>query len=211
MRISSPSPATSSTGPWASACCTEDVRFWKRCRRFCTGGEMIESVTREGAVYAEVPHKFEAGTVNAAGAAGLHAAIDYVGARRLRRPSHARELALSPPTRFARMLRAASSVSHPRRRDKAEEHNGILTFVVDGVHPHDVSELLAADGVAVRAGHHCAAAAPDRILRLSRHGAREPSHSIMTTPDVDRLCRKPFDRQGAHGLWTTKSFLQRDP
>ena len=55
---------------------------------------MIESVTREGAVFAELPHKFEAGTVNAAGAAGLHAAIDYVEPRRLRRRSTARELAL---------------------------------------------------------------------------------------------------------------------
>ena len=55
----------------------------KKCRRSCTGGEMIESVTRDGAVYAELPHKFEAGTVNAAGAVGLRAAIDYVEPHRL--------------------------------------------------------------------------------------------------------------------------------
>ena len=119
---------------------------------FLTGGEMIESVTREGAVFAELPHKFEAGTVNAAGAAGLHAAIDYV--ERVGFDTiHARELAVTADA-LARMR----ALPHVRilGSDKAEEHNGILTFVVDNVHPHDVSELLAADGVAVRAGHHCA-------------------------------------------------------
>ena len=119
---------------------------------FLTGGEMIESVTREGAVFAEAPHKFEAGTVNAAGAAGLHAAIDYV--ERVGFDTiHARELAVTADA-LARMR----ALPHVRilGSDKAEEHNGILTFVVDNVHPHDVSELLAADGVAVRAGHHCA-------------------------------------------------------
>ena len=119
---------------------------------FLTGGEMIDSVTRDGAVYAELPHKFEAGTVNAAGAAGLHAAIDYV--ERVGFDTiHARELAVTADA-LARMR----ALPHVRilGSDKAEEHNGILTFVVDNVHPHDVSELLAADGVAVRAGHHCA-------------------------------------------------------
>ena len=119
---------------------------------FLTGGEMIDSVTREGAVFAEVPHKFEAGTVNAAGAAGLHAAIDYVESVGFD-AIHARELALTADA-FARM--SALPHVHILGSDKPEEHNGILTFTVDNVHPHDVSELLAADGVAVRAGHHCA-------------------------------------------------------
>ena len=103
-------------------------------------------------MFAEAPHKFEAGTVNAAGAAGLHAAIDYV--ERVGFDTiHARELAVTADA-LARMR----ALPHVRilGSDKAEEHNGILTFVVDNVHPHDVSELLAADGVAVRAGHHCA-------------------------------------------------------
>ena len=119
---------------------------------FLTGGEMIDSVTREGAVFAEVPHKFEAGTVNAAGAAGLHAAIDYVESVGFD-AIHARERALTADA-FARM--SALPHVHILGSDKPEEHNGILTFTVDNVHPHDVSELLAADGVAVRAGHHCA-------------------------------------------------------
>lgn len=119
---------------------------------FMSGGEMIESVTREGAVYAELPHKFEAGTVNAAGAAGLQAAIEYinkVGFDVMQR----REAELT-----ARCLAAVKAIPHINvlGSDKPEEHIGIVNFTVDGVHPHDVSEILASDGVDVRAGHHCA-------------------------------------------------------
>ena len=119
---------------------------------FLTGGEMIESVTRDGAVFAELPHKFEAGTVNAAGAAGLDKAIRYVeeiGFDTI----HERELAVSSYA-FERMKEMDSV--HIVGSERAEEHNGILTFTVDGVHPHDISEIFASDGVAVRAGHHCA-------------------------------------------------------
>ena len=148
---------------------------------FLLGGEMIESVTREGAVFAEAPHKFEAGTVNAAGAAGLHAAIDYVE-RVSFDTIHARELAVTADA-LARMR----ALPHVRilGSDKAEEHNGILTFVVDNVHPHDVSELLAADGVAVRAGHHCT----EPLHRfLGYHATVRASFAFYNDKtDVDRL------------------------
>ena len=119
---------------------------------FLTGGEMIESVSRTSAVYAELPHKFEAGTVNAAGAVGLKAAIDYVNGIGFEE-IHGRELEVSEYA-FEKM----KEMPHINilGSEKAEEHNGILTFTVDDVHPHDVSEILAADGIAVRAGHHCA-------------------------------------------------------
>ena len=119
---------------------------------FLTGGEMIESVSRTSAVYAELPHKFEAGTVNAAGAVGLKAAIDYVNGIGFEE-IHGRELEVSEYA-FEKM----KEMPHINilGSEKAEEHNGILTFTVDNVHPHDVSEILAADGIAVRAGHHCA-------------------------------------------------------
>ena len=119
---------------------------------FLTGGEMIESVSREGAVFAELPHKFEAGTVNAAGAAGLHAAINYVQSVGFD-AMHRQELALT-----ARTLAGMADMPHIHviGSDRPEEHNGIVTFTVEGVHPHDVSEILACDGVDVRAGHHCA-------------------------------------------------------
>lgn len=119
---------------------------------FLTGGEMIESVSRTSAVYAELPHKFEAGTVNAAGAVGLKAAIDYVNGIGFEE-IHKRELEVSSYA-FEKM----KEIAHINilGSELAEEHNGILTFTVDNVHPHDVSEILAADGIAVRAGHHCA-------------------------------------------------------
>ena len=119
---------------------------------FLTGGEMIESVTLNGFMTAELPHKFEAGTVNAAGAVGLEAAIRYI--ERLGFEAiEARENAL---TRLAfNGLRAIPHVKILGSEDP-DDHHGILSFVIEGVHPHDVSAILNADGVAVRAGHHCA-------------------------------------------------------
>lgn len=119
---------------------------------FLTGGEMIESVTRTGAVFAPVPQKFEAGTVNAAGAWGLKAAVGYlesVGFEAVRN----QELSLT-----AVALEGLQRIPHVHvlGSERPEEHCGILTFTVDGVHPHDVSAILDAGGIAVRAGHHCA-------------------------------------------------------
>ena len=119
---------------------------------FLTGGEMIESVSREGAKYAELPHKFEAGTVNAAGAVGLHAAIDYVQKIGF---AAMQEQELKVTKRALDGLRELPHV-HVLGSDLPEEHTGILTFMIDEVHPHDVSEILIADGICVRAGHHCA-------------------------------------------------------
>ena len=119
---------------------------------FLTGGEMIESVTREGAVFAELPHKFEAGTVNAADAVGLQAAIKYVKSVGFEQ-MHRQEVALT--RRAMDGIRGIPSV-HVLGSENPEEHCGIITFTVDGVHPHDISEILASDGVAIRAGHHCA-------------------------------------------------------
>ena len=119
---------------------------------FLTGGEMIESVTREGVVFAELPHKFEAGTVNAADAVGLHAAIDYVGNIGFAQ-MHEREVALT--RRAMDAMRELPHV-HVLGAEDPEEHCGIITFTVDGVHPHDISEIMASDGVNIRAGHHCA-------------------------------------------------------
>ncbi len=119
---------------------------------FLSGGEMIESVTRDSAKYAELPHKFEAGTVNAAGAVGLHAAIRYVQSIGFD-VMQERELAVT--RRAFEGLKEIPHV-HVLGSDKAEEHTGILTFTIDDIHPHDVSEILIADGICVRAGHHCA-------------------------------------------------------
>lgn len=118
---------------------------------FLSGGEMIDSVTRTSAVYAELPHKFEAGTVNAAGAAGLKAAIDYIEKVGFDYIGE-REIALT-----SRAIEKMRKIPHVNiiGSENADEHTGIVTFTIDNVHPHDISEILAADGIAVRAGHHC--------------------------------------------------------
>ena len=148
---------------------------------FLTGGEMIESVTREGAVFAELPHKFEAGTVNAADAVGLHAAIDYVKSIGFT-AIHQQEVAL---TRRAMDAIGEMPHVHVLGSEKPEEHCGIITFTVDGVHPHDISEILASDGVAIRAGHHCA----QPLLAYLKHPstARASLAFYNTESEVDRL------------------------
>ena len=148
---------------------------------FLTGGEMIESVTREGAVYAELPHKFEAGTVNAAGAAGLHAAMDYM-ARVGFAAMQQRELELT-----RRAMEGMRQIPHVQilGSDKPEEHHGIVTFTVDGVHPHDIGQILASDGVNIRAGHHCA----QPLLAYLGHPstARASIAFYNTEGEIDRL------------------------
>ena len=148
---------------------------------FLTGGEMIESVTREGAVFAELPHKFEAGTVNAADAVGLQAAIEYVKSVGFEQ-MHRQEVALT--RRAMDGIRGIPSV-HVLGSENPEEHCGIITFTVDGVHPHDISEILASDGVAIRAGHHCA----QPLLAYLKHPstARASLAFYNTDAEIDRL------------------------
>ena len=148
---------------------------------FLTGGEMIESVTREGAVFAELPHKFEAGTVNAADTVGLQAAIEYVKSVGFEQ-MHRQEVALT--RRAMDGIRGIPSV-HVLGSENPEEHCGIITFTVDGVHPHDISEILASDGVAIRAGHHCA----QPLLAYLKHPstARASLAFYNTEAEIDRL------------------------
>lgn len=148
---------------------------------FLTGGEMISSVTREGAVFAELPHKFEAGTVNAAGAAGLAAAIQYIESIGFEK-MHAIETALTH--RALEGLRTIPHV-HVLGSDKAEEHCGILTFTIDDVHPHDISAILDADGVDVRAGHHCAQPLMDYLGVSST--TRASLYFYNTVEEIDAL------------------------
>lgn len=119
---------------------------------FLSGGEMIEYVTRDGQSYAELPHKFEAGTVNAGGAVGLAAAIKYIQSIGMENIQE-RENALC-----AYAYAGMKEIPHITilGSDDPMDHHGILTFKVDGVHPHDVSAIFASNDIAVRAGHHCA-------------------------------------------------------
>ena len=119
---------------------------------FMTGGSMITRVTLEGTEWNEVPWKFEAGTPAIAEAAGLAAAIAYLdglGMANVR--AHERWL-------FERAWAALRDVGGVRLfgPDDADQHAGVISFLVDGIHPHDVATLFDAEAVAVRAGHHCA-------------------------------------------------------
>ena len=119
---------------------------------FLRGGEMIESVSLEGQTWAELPHKFEAGTVNAAGAFGLKAAIDYldrVGYERIR------ETEDNLTARLMEGMRRLDYV-HVQGSEDPGRHNGIVSFTIDGIHPHDISSILDGFGINIRAGHHCA-------------------------------------------------------
>ena len=119
---------------------------------FLTGGSMIETVTMEAATYAAVPQKFEAGVPNAAQAIGLAAACDYLDALGMDRVA-AHEHALTQRLLDALAQRPWVRVVGPR---DLTDRGGAVAFVVDGVHAHDVGQILDAHGVAVRVGHHCA-------------------------------------------------------
>jgi cysteine desulfurase/selenocysteine lyase len=119
---------------------------------FMTGGSMIIKVTLEGAEWNEVPYKFEAGTPAIVEAIGLGAAIDYLtvlGMDAVR--EHERYL-------FEHAWAALGEIPGVRRLgpDDPAIHAGVISFVLDGIHPHDVATIFDSEGVAVRAGHHCA-------------------------------------------------------
>lgn len=121
------------------------------------GGDMIRSVTFEKTTYNELPYKFEAGTPDIAGVIGLGAAIDYldqIGMDAV--AAHEHDL-------LQYGTKALESISGLRLIGTAREKAGVLSFVLDGVHPHDAGTILDREGVAVRTGHHCAQPVMDRF------------------------------------------------
>ena len=148
---------------------------------FLTGGEMIDSVTEKDAVWAPVPQKFEAGTQDAAGIYAFDAAITYlegIGMDRLE--ARERELAAYLCERLASLpyVQVLGPVEPTR-------HVGAVSFVVDGVHPHDVASILDISGVAIRAGHHCA---QPLLAWLGQYSTCRASIAFYNDKgDVDRL------------------------
>lgn len=116
------------------------------------GGEMISEVFRDHTIFAEPPYKFEAGTQNVAGAIGLGAAIDYLNQIGLNNiQEHEQKLVANLLPRLESMDDVV--VYGPK---DPEKHSGVISFNIHGLHPHDAATALDMDGVAVRAGHHCA-------------------------------------------------------
>ena len=114
------------------------------------GGDMILSVTLEKTVYNRIPYRFEAGTPDVAGAVGLGAAIGYLEALGLEAiAAHDREL-------LAYAEEALGAVPGIRILGRAQERSGVVSFVMQDIHPHDIGTILDREGVAIRTGHHCA-------------------------------------------------------
>ncbi|HXY14866.1 MAG TPA: cysteine desulfurase [Terriglobales bacterium] len=114
------------------------------------GGEMISSVSFEKTVYNKVPHKFEAGTPDISGPIGLRAAIEYLEALGMENIARHEHDLLNYATE------KVSTIPGVRIIGTAKEKDGVLSFVMEGVHPHDIGTILDQEGIAIRTGHHCA-------------------------------------------------------
>ncbi len=160
---------------------------------FLGGGEMIATVSMERSTYAPIPHKFEAGTPPIVEAVGLGAAVDYLAAVGME-AIHSHELAI---TRYA--LEGLQSVPGLSVLGllKAEARGGAISFEIDGVHPHDVAQVLDTLGIAVRAGHHCAKPAHARFGVQS--STRMSSYLYTQPQEIDAL---------VEGLNYTRSYFK---
>ena len=160
---------------WARAAHLEAMPPWQG------GGEMIASVTFEKTTFNEVPYKFEAGTPDVAGAVGLGAALQYVEGLGLDAiAAHEAEL-LAYGSDLLTGLGGVELIGTARRKA------GVLSFVLDGVHPHDVGTILDREGIAVRTGHHCAQPVMDRYGVPAT--VRASLGLYNTREDLDALAR----------------------
>lgn len=145
------------------------------------GGDMISSVTFEKTLYNKVPHKFEAGTPDIAGVIGLGAALQYVEAIGIDVvAAHEQEL-------LAYATEKIGAVPGVRLLGTAREKAGVLSFVMDSIHPHDIGTILDEEGVAVRTGHHCAQPVMDRFGVPAT--VRASFGIYNTTDEIDALVR----------------------
>ena len=145
------------------------------------GGEMIKSVTFEKTIYNDLPYKFEAGTPNIAGAVGLGAAVDYVQSIGYEAfAAHEEEL-------LEYGAKALESIGGLRIIGTSPRKAGILSFVMEDIHPHDIGTILDAEGIAVRTGHHCAQPVMQRFQIPAT--ARASLAMYNTKEDIDALVR----------------------
>jgi cysteine desulfurase / selenocysteine lyase len=162
---------------------------------FLGGGSMIRKVTREGTTYADVPARFEAGTPAIAQAIGMGAAIEWLDGELGMEAVRDHERAIADYT-LARLAEVPGlKVFGPPR---GAERLGPVSFEIDGIHAHDVSEILDRHGVAVRAGHHCAQVLMDRLGITAT--ARASFGVYTTTAEIDRLVDAVEDARRVFGL-----------
>ena len=148
---------------------------------FLGGGEMIDEVTMAGSTWAVLPHKFEAGTPMIAEAVGLGAAVDYLtdlGMDSVREHEHELTSYALDKLQAVESLRIIGPTT-------TEDRGGAISFALEGIHPHDVGQLLDEKGIAVRVGHHCARPA---CLRYGVPATTRASmHLYSTTAEIDAL------------------------
>jgi cysteine desulfurase / selenocysteine lyase len=160
---------------------------------FLGGGEMIETVRMEGSTYAGIPHKFEAGTPPIVEAVGLGAAVDYlshIGMEAI----HRHEQAITAYALEGLQTVPGLTVLGPL---DAASRGGAISFELEGVHPHDIAQVLDSRGIAVRAGHHCARPAHARFGVQS--STRMSSYLYTTPAEIDAL---------VEGLEYTRSYFK---
>jgi cysteine desulfurase / selenocysteine lyase len=160
---------------------------------FHGGGEMIETVTMARSTFAQAPHRFEAGTPPIVEAVGLGAAVDYLGHIGME-AIHAHEQAITAYALEGLSTVPGLTVLGPL---DATQRGGAISFELEGVHPHDVAQVLDSRGVAIRAGHHCAKPAHSRFGVQS--SSRMSSYLYTTPAEIDAL---------VDGLEYTRSYFK---
>jgi cysteine desulfurase/selenocysteine lyase len=145
------------------------------------GGDMISSVTFEKTLYNQIPYKFEAGTPNIAGVAGYGAAIDYLSALDRGAALAHEDAVLAYATEQVRAIPGARIIGEARHK------TGVLSFLLEGVHPHDAGTILDQQGIAVRTGQHCAQPVMDKFCIPAT--IRASLGIYNTREDIDVLVR----------------------
>jgi len=145
------------------------------------GGDMIKSVTFEKTLYNALPYKFEAGTPDISGVIGLGAAIDYVTAIGFDQISTYEHELLEYGTQ------RLTTISGLRLVGTAREKAGVLSFVLEGIHPHDIGTILDLEGIAIRTGHHCTQPVMDRFGVAAT--ARASLAFYNTKEEIDTLVK----------------------
>ncbi len=145
------------------------------------GGDMIKSVTFEKTIYNDLPHKFEAGTPNIAGGVGFGATIDYIDSIDFDAAIEHEHALLDYATV------ALGGIERIRIIGTASEKAGVLSFEIDGIHPHDIGTILDDDGIAIRTGHHCAQPV---MIRFGIPATARASFGIYNTKEeIDALVK----------------------
>ncbi len=165
----------------------------EKMRPFMYGGEMIQTVHWDRVTYAEVPHRFEAGTVNVSGAVGLSEAISFINNTGWEFIRSREALLTKKAMEGMKQIPGIGILGS----EKVQDHEGIITFTVDGVHPHDVADILGKSGVCIRAGHHCAQPLMDFLGVKSTN--RVSFAFYNTEEEVDRFLNELSKVRGLMG------------